>query len=166
MNAAHFHLLVNHLPIVGSFIGFLLILYSSLIQKDTSNLKAGLVILTLSCLSILPVYFSGEGAEEIVEHLEGVSHDKIEEHEEIAELGLYASLFVGMLGLMTYISIRRGGNKAKLLTSATLFGAALLSVLFVLIGHTGGEIRHQEIEQEKESTIDKIKPHFHDSDGD
>jgi hypothetical protein len=78
-----------------------LIFYSSIINKDLSNIKAGLIILTLSSFSILPVYFSGEGAEEIVEHLAGVSHVTIEEHEEIAELGLYVSLFVGLLSSLS-----------------------------------------------------------------
>lgn len=168
MNAAHFHLLVNHVPIVGAFIGFLLVFYASVVKKNISNIKAGLVIMVLSCLMILPVYFSGEGAEEVVEHLHGVSHEVIEEHEELAELGLFISLFVGLLSAIALVAIQKRHDKASLWTNVTLFGGVVLMGLFILIGHTGGEIRHPEIEQEEESTIDKIKPelHIHDSDGD
>ena len=168
MNSAHFHLLINHLPIVGSFIGFLLVFYSAIIKRDSSNLKAGLVILCLSCLSILPVYFSGEGAEEIVEHLEGVSHDSIEEHEEIAELGFYVSLFVALLSGVAFLAANQKNDKATLLTNTTLFSALMLTVLFVFIGNTGGKIRHPEIQQSIESSKDKLAPklHIHDSDGD
>jgi glucan phosphoethanolaminetransferase (alkaline phosphatase superfamily) len=164
MNAAYFHLLINHLPIVGSFIGFLLIFYSSIISKDLSNIKAGLIILTLSCFSVLPVYFSGEGAEEIVEHLAGVSHDHIEEHEEIAELGLYVSLFVGLLSSIAFLMVSRKNSNSTLFTNITLFAAFLLVILFVLIGHTGGEIKHPEIEQSSDTFTPKLN--VHDTDGD
>tara|TARA_B100000809_G_scaffold155795_1_gene153110 strand:+ start:746 stop:1252 length:507 start_codon:yes stop_codon:yes gene_type:complete len=168
MNAAHLHLLINHLPIIGSFIGFLLIFYSAIIIKNRSNLKAGLVILSLSCISILPVYFSGESAEDIVEHLNVVKHDTIEEHEEIAELGLYVSLFVCLLSSATFFAINRNNKQANNLTYITLFMAVLLTVLFVLIGHTGGEIRHTEIEQNTDSSIEKtrIRLNIQDTDGD
>ena len=33
----------------------------------------------------IPVFLTGEETEESVEHLAGVSHDLIEEHEELAE---------------------------------------------------------------------------------
>jgi amino acid transporter len=164
MNAAHFHLLINHLPIVGSFIGFLLIFYSSIINKDLSNIKAGLIILTLSSFSILPVYFSGEGAEEIVEHLAGVSHETIEEHEEIAELGLYVSLFVGLLSSLSFLMVLRKNKNSKLLTNITLFAGFLLVILFVLIGQTGGEIKHPEIEKSSDTITPKLN--MHDTDGD
>jgi uncharacterized membrane protein len=168
MNPAHLHLVINHLPIIGSFIGLSLIIYSHIVNKNTSNLKAGLVILAISCFTILPVYFSGEAAEDIVEHLPGITHDTIEEHEELAELGLYISLFIGLLSSITFLAIERKSDKTNLLTRLTLFGGAVLAVLFVLIGHTGGEIRHPEIEQTEESTIDKLKPklNIQDTDGD
>ena len=168
MNAAHLHLLINHLPIVGSFIGFLLIFYSSIIQKNSSNLKAGLIILSLSCVIILPTYLSGESAEHIVEHFDGVSHESIEEHEEIADLGLYCALFVSVLSMITYFAIRRKNDKSNILTNTTLFTGAALTVLFIIIGHTGGEIRHPEIEQNTESSIEKLSPklNIQDTDGD
>jgi len=159
MNPAYIHLLTNHFPIIGAFIGLVLTFYSLLINRNTSNLKAGLVILVISCLSILPVYFSGEGAENIVEHIEGISHDKIEEHEEIAELGLVVSLFVGLLSAITFLAVKRDSSKAKLLTYITLLSGLVLCALFAVIAHKGGEIRHPEIEQ-------KVNVHTHDSDGD
>jgi uncharacterized protein YacL len=158
MNAAHFHLVINHLPIIGSFIGLLLIIYSHLINKDKSNLKAGLVILALSCFSILPVYFSGEAAEDLVKQLQSVNHEAIEEHEELAELGFYISLFIGLLSSITFLSVKRKNEKANILTIITIFSTVLLTALFILIGHTGGEIKHPEIEQAEQSSIDRLKP--------
>ncbi len=48
-------------------------------------------------LVTVPVYLSGEPAEEIVEDLAGVPHAFIEEHEEIAKVTLIATEVIGAL---------------------------------------------------------------------
>ncbi len=161
MNPAHIHLLTNHFPIIGTFIGLVLVIYALFINKNTSNLKAGLVIVAISCFSILPVYFSGEGAEELVEHIPGISHDKIKAHEEIAEIGLFVSLFIGLLSAITFLSVKRNNSQAKLLSYLTVVGGVVLCSLFAVIANKGGEIKHNEIELK----VDK-NAHTHDSDGD
>ena len=59
-------------------------------------------------------------------------------------------------------------DKASLLINITMFTGVVLTGLFILIGHTGGEIRHPEIEQDEHSTIDEIAPRLNiqDNDGD
>ena len=70
--------------------------------------------------------------------------------------------------MITYFAIRRKNDKSNILTNTTLFTGAALTVLFIIIGHTGGEIRHPEIEQNTESSIEKLSPklNIQDTDGD
>ena len=54
-------------------------------SKKSEELKRlSCYVFVLMALLTIPVYLTGEGAEEIVEHLPGVPHELIEEHEESA----------------------------------------------------------------------------------
>ena len=68
MNAAQVHLLSNHLPLTIPFIGLIVILISIFVKSDIVR-RTGYFILLLGGLFTIPTFFSGEGAEEIVEHL-------------------------------------------------------------------------------------------------
>ena len=80
MNAAQIHLLSNHLPLTIPFIGLIVLFISFFVKSDIVR-RTGYFILLLGGLFTIPTFLSGEGAEEIVEHL-GKSHDLIHEHEE------------------------------------------------------------------------------------
>ncbi|MEO0332049.1 MAG: hypothetical protein AAF223_10235, partial [Bacteroidota bacterium] len=66
MNDAQIHLALNHFPIIGTLFGTVL-LGIGVFGKNKSLLNTGLIILILMTLITIPVYLSGEGAEEIVE---------------------------------------------------------------------------------------------------
>ena len=85
MNEAHLHITLNHFPIIGSIIG-VTILMAGLFFKSRDTLRTGLVILIVGAVVAIPTYLTGEAAEETVEHMSGISHDLIHEHEEKAEL--------------------------------------------------------------------------------
>ncbi|MEM9674695.1 MAG: hypothetical protein AAF992_19025, partial [Bacteroidota bacterium] len=68
MNDAQIHLALNHFPILGTLFGTV-ILGFGVFRKNKSLLDTGLIILFLMTLITIPVYISGEGAEEIVEEL-------------------------------------------------------------------------------------------------
>jgi uncharacterized membrane protein len=144
MDAVHLHLLTNHIPVVGAFFGSIVLAFG-LARKSPPTLAAGFTIFVLSALIGLAAYFSGEGAEEAVEHLPGVSHKIIEAHEEVALFALIAFILLGLLSIFGLIRSRTHFDKIK--------GLALL-ILMLAIGSlgigfytalTGGEIRHTEL---------------------
>ena len=103
MDATHAHLLTNHIPILGSIFGVLLLIIGMVLRNKTAEIIAISTILLASIFTI-PVYLSGEEAEDKVESLQGVSEHELEEHEEHAELSLWLMLVSGGLALMTLAS--------------------------------------------------------------
>ena len=86
MNAAHIHLLLNHFPILGALFAAGVLLAGVLFNDRKIN-QVGLVSLVLFAILTIPAFLTGEGAEEVLEELPGISNASIKDHEEIAELG-------------------------------------------------------------------------------
>ena len=86
MNAAYVHLTLNHVPVLGVVFALPLLGFG-LLRRNPALLRAGWVTLVAVALVAIPVYLSGEGAEEIVE--DGHA-DAILWHLEGLEAGVYA----------------------------------------------------------------------------
>lgn len=145
INGAQLHLAVNHLPVVGVLIGFLVLLVGTILKNEVVK-KTALAVLVFAAITVAPAYLSGEGAEELVEDKPGVSEALIHDHEESAELSLvFTALSGGVAALALFLGRKRNGELAK----KTAVGALGLSgVTFALLAntaHLGGMIRHEEI---------------------
>lgn len=142
MNAAYGHLLLNHVPVLGSVFG-LALLAAGVLRRNQTLRQAGWVTLVIVALVALPVYFSGEGAEEIVEHEPGVTHDAIEEHEEIALVALIGMEALGLLALAGLVLSRRGGAPSWM-GPGSLALALVVAGLMGATAYRGGFIKHPE----------------------
>ena len=150
MNLAHLHLMLNHIPLVG--IGFTtLLLILAMLRRSNELINIALVFVVVVALWAIPVYLTGEPAEEIVEDLPGVSEQLIEEHEEQAEI---AFIFVEVTGALALISLivrlysDKFGHRLALLTLLVLI---ISSGLMAWTANLGGKIRHPEIRSDKAS---------------
>jgi uncharacterized membrane protein len=143
MNTSQIHLALTHLPVVLSLVGMIMLIVS-LVRKNPVLSKTSFYLLFFAGLAALPVFFSGEGAEETVEHLPGVSESLIEEHEDFAKIALFAILATA---LIAFIGLLRSsiGVLAKPIRLMTLMLALASSVLLAQTAHLGGQIRHTEI---------------------
>lgn len=147
MNQAHWHLLLNHLPVLGTLFGLLLLTFS-IIRKNEELRRTALLVFVLSAIVTIPVFLTGEPAEKIVENLPGVSEALIERHEDAAKLALIANLLTGAAGL---IGLVLAWKKPRLASATTVTALALALVTSGLMGWTaslGGQIRHTEIRAE------------------
>ena len=144
MNTAHLHLLVNHLPILGTLFGILTLL-TGMILKNPSIKRTGLGALTLSAVFAVVAFTTGEGAEDAVEGLPGVGEAFISRHEEMADLFLGAGIIAGAIALLTFLADVLGWKATRALYVLTLAAAAASMVLAQKTGTSGGEIRHTEI---------------------
>lgn len=144
MNDAHFHLLVNHFPIIGLLIG-ILVLISGLILKKASVQGTALGIFIFSAIGSIFAFYTGEGAEEVVENLVGVSETLIHTHEEYAETFFITTLILGALSLTALIAMIKNFKFSKHLIILCLIVALADGVLAKYVGTSGGEIRHTEI---------------------
>lgn len=144
MNAAHWHLVLNHFPIIGTLIGTLVLITGILLKGDSIK-KTGLFILAIAAILAFPTHETGEEAEDIVEETTQVSHALIHEHEELAESFNIMAIALILLAGGSLFLIQRRLTEAKYLVIATAIVAIGASIWLFKIGQTGGEIMHQEI---------------------
>lgn len=144
MNPAHWHLVLNHFPIIGTFIGTLTLLAGLLLKGDAIK-KTGLVILLFAAIFAFPVHETGEEAEEIVEEIAGISHELIHEHEEIAEPFNLFAIAIILLGGTSLVMLQRKPALGNKLVIATLLLGIFTSYWAFRVGQSGGKIMHQDI---------------------
>jgi len=144
MNGAHFHILINHFPIVCTVISTLMLLLA-IVAKNEGLKRVAYSLFILAAILMLPTNYSGEQAEEIVEEINGIDHNVIEHHEEAAGFAFWTSIILGVLSLISFIvSIKK--NNIKGVLSLLVFGCAILCTYFMWdTGLSGGKIRHPEI---------------------
>lgn len=144
MNDAHLHMVVNHFPIIGTILGFGILVVGIFLKSNS-------VKNTAYCLFIVGAIFAfasmatGEGAEEMVEDMPSVGKHIIHEHEEMAEklaLVLYLLGVVSIGGL--YLNLKNHA-KANLVSFLAITIGVVGIFLAQQVGTSGGEIRHTEI---------------------
>lgn len=144
MNQAQIHLALNHAPLLLSIIGGS-ILILGMTRKNESYKTLSLYLLVLSALLTAPVFLTGEGTEELVEHMPGVNERIIEKHEGMAKISLVVIIITGGIALLG-IFLRKNASVAKFVFIA----AAILSLAsfgtMAQTAHLGGLIRHSEIQ--------------------
>jgi hypothetical protein len=142
-NEAHFHLLINHFPIILPFVGISILIIGFLLKAElVKRIAYGIFI--VGAATTLMAMNSGEGAEEIVEEL-GRSHHAIHEHEEKAET---FAILAYVLGLFSSIAFWLNWKKHPF-KDLSMYLVALISVVTLSFAHgtgkSGGEISHEEI---------------------
>ena len=144
MNAAHWHLVLNHIPLIG--IGFVaLLMVIAFLRKSSELVSVSMVLAVVVALFAIPAYLTGEPAEEVVENTPGISENLIEEHEEAAEKAFILVEAVGGLALIGLIARRFSRNLGNTLAVATLAGLLAGGGLVAYTANLGGKIHHQEI---------------------
>ncbi len=143
MNSVQIHLALTHVPVVLSIVGLVMLAISFRINNNMLT-KISYTFLFVAGLAALPVYFSGEGAEDVVEKLPGVSEAIIEEHEDIAKIAMISIAVCGLTALAALLAARfkiaGGGIKIGVLLLALVSGGLMFQT-----AHLGGQIRHSEI---------------------
>jgi len=138
---AYLHLLSNHVPILGSLFGVLLLVVA-LVKPNLNTTLSAYLILLVSGIGGIVAYFTGEPAEESVEHVPGISHNLIHVHEEMAENAL---IFVFLLTAAAVVGLwadRAQWKNAKKIERFTLVVGIIAFILFAFTGYLGGHIRH------------------------
>jgi uncharacterized membrane protein len=108
-------------------------------------MRSSWVLLVVCALMTIPVYLTGEPAEETVEHLPGVSEQILDQHEDLGKPALIGMLILGALALGSLGVSWRNETRMRPLAIPTM---ALTVLCGGLIGYTaflGGQVRHSEI---------------------
>ena len=143
MNAAHLHITLVHLPVVLTPTATILLAFA-LYRRQSTVSTVALALLVASTVLCVPAFLLGEGAEEIIEHLPGVSEDLIEEHEEVADIAFWLSVGLGA-GSLALLALRtRAQNLYAKGIKVALFLSVITSGALTYTAYEGGKIRHPE----------------------
>jgi hypothetical protein len=144
MNGAHLHLILNHFPIIGTYLSFAVLTYG-LARKNNSVRMTGLSLMILTSIFAIPAFLTGEPAEEIVKAGRLANNSFIHAHEEMAEAAMWMCEITGVLALLTMIFSLRNHKLTRLLSIVVLSAMLICSFMWFRVGNSGGEIRHTEI---------------------
>jgi formate hydrogenlyase subunit 3/multisubunit Na+/H+ antiporter MnhD subunit len=145
MTTAHVHLLLNHIPILGSIFGLLVLSYGMLRKSDEIK-KTSLGVFVITALVTIPVYLTGDGAAKIVSNLPGVSTAIIQQHDQAATITMFAVQILGVVSLLSLLLSWRSRRELRSWMTLGVFILAMISSgLGAWTGSIGGQIRHTEV---------------------
>jgi len=145
MDTAQAHLLVVHLPVVGSFFALMTLLYAQW-RKDTGAWNLGIFFLLLCMLGSVAAYFTGPIA---VDALRGAIGDQADAMQDMIELhavwgrGAFVGLILAaLLGVQSWLQAAQGLTPSGVLKIAVLVALVAMLAVSAWTGHLGGLIRH------------------------
>ena len=136
--------MLNHIPVLGRAFGLTLVSLA-LLRKSEELKRISLGLLIVIALLAIPVYLTGEPAEELVENLSGVSKSSIEQHEETAQVAFVGVLVVGAAALGGLIFSRRRKLVSNWLSLIVLVLSLIVFASMARTANLGGLIQHAEI---------------------
>jgi len=120
------------------------LLLFGLVAREEAYQRVALGVFVIG-LATIPVYFSGEPAEAVVQSVTTLDEALIEPHEEAALVTLALVETLGVIGVATLWIARRRPAAARLLVRAAFVVALAASGSAAWTAHLGGQIRHAEI---------------------
>lgn len=147
MDPIRIHLVLNHLPVIGSGLA-LLVLLAGLMRSNLAVIRTALAVAIMALAAAPVVNWSGEEAEELIEDAswkDGPTYPLLEEHEERGEVAVGAMVVsLAVCALALAIGLWKDGWQRGLGAVAALSLFAALG-LGLWAAEVGGKIRHTEI---------------------
>jgi uncharacterized membrane protein len=143
MNSVQMHLALTHVPVVLSLVGLIMLAVAVFIKNPTIT-KLSYILIFIAGIAAIPVFLTGDGTEEAVENLPGVSEAIIERHEDVAKLAMISIAAAGFAALAALFSFR-WQIATRVLKVVVLLLAITSGGLMAQTAHLGGQIRHTEI---------------------
>lgn len=143
MNSVQIHLALTHVPVILSLVGLIMLTVAFFIKNSTFT-KTSYVLILIAGIAAIPVFFTGEGTEEAIENLPGISETVIERHEDVAKLAMISISVAGLAALAALLSFR-WQIATRVFQVVVLLLAIASGGLMEQTAHLGGQIRHTEL---------------------
>lgn len=144
INAAHLHLMINHVPILATFFSTAILVWGIAANQEAIK-KVALIGFILAGLTAVIAVQSGEGAEDIVESVPGVSEDVIHEHEEAAETAQWLTIILGVTAIAGFFMMSRQARFTTLTLWLLLVYSLVVGSMLAYTAYLGGKIMHPEL---------------------
>ena len=144
MNLAHLHLVMNHVPTIGS-VAALGVLFLGYVRRNDHLKHVGLEVLFIVALLTLPVYVSGVAGYFEIKNRPDVSVDAIKIHQDVALFGFGWMMITGFVAWIALWQWRRHGRPGRGLVATSTLLLVMTLVVMGRAANLGGEIHHPEI---------------------
>lgn len=147
ISPAHLHLILNHIPIIGT--GFVAVmLFIAIAYRNFFMEKISLLFLVAIALTTTIVFKTGDGTAAVVQNLPGVSQQSILAHSSAARLGLVLMFIIGCVSLGGLLYFRKSDKLPRMYVFVVFALTVISTAIFIWIGYLGGQIMHPEIRQQ------------------
>lgn len=144
MSPVHLHLLLNHVAIMAALFSVPLFLFG-LIRKNETIQNVSYAGFVLAAIAAIPVFLTGEPAEDAVEKLPGVLESIIEQHETMAEIAIWLVVVTGIIALGALLRSKIHFFRSRVIVLAMVVASIASASVISYTGYLGGQIRHTEI---------------------
>ena len=144
MNDLHMHLLVNHVSLFSVLFGLVAFLWSK--KRNSKDMHwAAIILFLLAGVFGWVAMETGEGAEEVVENLPGVTEALIHDHEEAGEFAGVLSMVLAVCAAGMIFVQRLKPQLMKMVHVVLIIVALMTFAAMARTALLGGQIRHTEI---------------------
>ena len=144
LNLAHVHIVLNHIPSLGSIAG-LLLLAAAIYTKNDALKKFSFVALVFIALAVLPTYITGAESQRAVRNRPAVSRGMIQVHQNAAMVTMVLMTVAGTFAWFGLWEFRRFSRAGSLTTTGTLLLTAVSVGSILYTASLGGKISHPEV---------------------
>jgi hypothetical protein len=152
MNLAHVHIILNHVPSLGSIAG-LVLLIAGIYRKDEVIKQSAFFVLVLITMAVLPTYISGAEAQRIVAKSPSYSAGMVQLHQNAAMITLLTMTAAGMFAWFGLWEYRRHARSGSLTATATLISTMAAVASVFITANIGGAISHPEIRNAGDAAV-------------
>jgi hypothetical protein len=152
-NLAHVHLLLNHVPTVGTTVALALLIVAY-VRRDEGLKLVGLEVLFAIALLAMPAYMTGVAAFKTIRNEPGISDAAIRLHQDVALYGFTWLEFAAFIGWVALWQARRRGRAARGYVATATALTMVSLVVMAQAANLGGDIHHPEIGGAAATAID------------
>ena len=157
MSFVHLHLLLNHIPTVGTIIALALLLFA-LAKKNDDVKSVSLTLFVTIALISLPTYMTGYSAQEAIEDRPDLSAALVEKHQSAALLALMLMEVTGVVAWFGLWQARKPTRRAGWNAPVVLLLSVVTIGLMAGAANVGGQITHPEIVSPGEAPARVLAP--------
>ena len=128
MDALSFHLMVNHVPVLGGILGTFFVLLATVLRKR-ALWRVGTAAIAVAALSFYPVQWTGDNAEHEDMKRWYIQREAIHEHEDAADKALLVVVLAGAVAGYAFWRAGRGSAAEPPVVPAWLRGAVVVTAL-------------------------------------
>jgi hypothetical protein len=157
---AHFHLMVNDVPIIGFFFTAVFLIAAIITPARDSWARAGMLTLFISFLGMLLAFFSGDPALKVIDGQPRTSGRALTQHHIRGLVAVTLALITIVFAIIAAVQARRAkGIYSRKLLIVVLIASILSAGALAWTGQAGGRINHYELQEPADRESKPAHPH-------